>query len=137
MARAITNTQLQHIASMIRDWPDDENLYWDAICQGSKTIIGYEPTRQALSKKTILTNAYKIRKAEIKARHDDLAGTPRPKSMNSAVDQIIRLKKENARLKKELSAMSEMAQRFIHNASIHGLGRDQLMKPLMDVDHRE
>ena len=99
MPKGITNSQLQCIASMIRDWPDDVNLYWDAICQGCKTIIGYEPTRQALSKKPILSNAYKVRKAEIKARLEDLSETPRPKSMNAAMDQIVRLKKENAQLK--------------------------------------
>ncbi len=66
MPSPITDKHLQHIAALIRNWPANESITWDAICDASEMIIGYKPTRQALSKKPILTNAYKTKKAELK-----------------------------------------------------------------------
>jgi hypothetical protein len=137
MSSPITNKHIKNIAQLIREWSIDENLTWDAICKEAELIIGYVPTRQALSKKPLLTNAYKSRKAEIKARFDTLSTVPTPKSMSAAVDQIIRLKQENERLKTELNMMAETAQRFIHNASLHGLTPAQLMKPLPSENRRD
>lgn len=137
MSSPITHKNLQRIAGLIRDWPTSEKLTWDAICSASEVIIGYVPTRQALAKKAMLTNAYKARKAELKAKMNALADVAIPKSMPAAVEQIARLKQENERLKKELSLMAETAQRFIHNASLHGLTPVQLMKPLPQQDRSE
>jgi len=137
MASPITNKQLKQIAEMIREWPRKDKLTWEAICQASALIVGYQPTRQALANKPILTNAYKTKKTEIKAKLDALSGVPRPKSIPAAMDQILRLKQENERLRKELSLMAETAQRFINNASLHGLSQAQLMKPLLDINRKE
>jgi hypothetical protein len=134
MARPITNGQLKKVAAMVRDWPSSSKLTWDAICKDSAIIIGYVPTRQALSGKPLLANAYKTRKMEIKAKSDALSAVPKPKSMPAAMEKILRLSQENERLKQELSLMAETAQRFIHNASLHGLTRPQLMKPLPKIN---
>lgn len=130
MSSPITTKQLGHLSEIIRDWPTEDNLTWDSICLASELVLGYVPTRQALANKAIIINAYKTRKLEIKSRHDILASVPTPKSMPAAIDQIIRLKQENERLKVELSLIAETAQRFIHNASLHGLSREKLMRPL-------
>lgn len=66
-----------------------------------------------------------------------LADVAVPKSIPTAVEQITELKQENERLKKELSLMAETAQRFIHNASLHGVTPVQLMKPLPQQDRSE
>ncbi|QHQ51944.1 hypothetical protein [Aeromonas media] len=137
MSSPITQKHLQHIAALIRDWPINEQMTWDTICNSSKVIIGYVPTRQALSKKAILTNAYKTKKAELKVKRLALADVPVPKSMPAAVEQISKLKQENMQLRQELNRMAETAQRFIHNASLHGLTPTQLMKPLPKQNRKE
>jgi len=130
MSSPITKKQLAGITDMIRDWPIEERLQWTAICKGAELILGYIPTRQALANKPLVVNAYKIRKAEIKSRHHKLTSTPAPKSMPAAIDQILRLKEENERLKSEINLMAETAQRFIYNASLHGLSKEKLMQSL-------
>ncbi len=137
MTNPITNTQQKKIAEIIREWPHKDKLTWEAICEASALIIGYRPTRQAFANKPILVNAYKTRKTEIKAKLDALSDLPRPKSIPAAMDQILKLKQENKRLKKELGLMAETAQRFIHNASLHGLSRAQLMKSLPEINRKE
>lgn len=136
MSKPISTKQLDVLAEVIREWPMDEKLTWNAICQAAELELSYVPTRQALSNKAILVNAYKKRKEEIKSRHSYLTSTPAPKSMAAAVDQIIRLKQENERLKSELSRMAAVAQRFIHNASLHGLSQAKLMAPPPKVNRR-
>lgn len=137
MPSPITEKHLQHIAALIRSWPASEHLTWDTICNASEVIIGYTPTRQALSKKAIITNAYKTKKAELKAKRLALADVSAPKSMPAAVEQISKLKQENMQLKQELSRMAETAQRFIHNASLHGLTPAHLMTPLPKQNRKE
>lgn len=130
MSSPITNKQLNQLSDVIREWPIEEKITWDTICVAAEFILGYIPTRQALASKQIIVNAYKTRKAEIKSKYDALASISTPKSMPAAVEQIIKLKKEKESLKAELQLMAETAQRFIHNASLHGLTREQLMQPL-------
>lgn len=137
MASPITNKQIKKIAEMIREWSYKDKFTWEAICDASELFVGYRPTRQAFANKPVLVNSYKTRKNEIKAKVNELSDVPRPKSMPAAMDQILKLKQENERLKKELSLMSETAQRFIHNASLHGLSRSQLMQPLQNINRKE
>ncbi|WP_417511053.1 hypothetical protein [Methylophaga sp.] len=137
MSSPITKKQLNNLSEMIREWPIEEKLKWSSICEQAEGILGYIPTRQALSKKPILVNAYKIRKSEIKSRLDTLVSVPSPKSMPAAIEQIVRLKQENERLKAELNLMAETAQRFIYNASLHGLSKDKLMKPLPKINREK
>lgn len=137
MSSPITAKHIQHIVAIIRSWPTDETLVWDAICNASEIIIGYKPTRQALSKKALLTNAYKTKKKEQKAKKLAFATVPIPKSMPAAVEQISKLKQENIQLRQELTRMAETAQRFIHNASLHGLTPAHLMKQLPKQNRKE
>lgn len=50
--------------------------------------------------------------------------------MLHAIERIARLEEENNQLNAEIQKMAEIAQRFIYNASVEGLTREQLMKPL-------
>jgi hypothetical protein len=53
--------------------------------------------------------------------------------MPAAIDQIIRFKEENKRLKSEINLMAETAQRFIYNASLYGISKEILIKPLPNL----
>lgn len=130
MPKTITTSQLNKIAKMIRDWPEKEPFNWINICIASKSILGYAPTRQALSGKLVLKNAYKIKKIQKKNEIAKITDIPRPKSMLDAINKIARLQQENDTLRAELGKMAEVAQRIIYNASIAGLSHQKLMEPL-------
>ncbi|MWJ28580.1 hypothetical protein GPM19_10240 [Halomonas sp. ZH2S] len=133
MPKAITDSQLNKMAKMIRDWPQEEAFNWDNICTASKSILGYAPTRQALSGKLILKNAYLAKKKQRKDAIAKAEGAPRPQSMPDAMKKIARLQQENDALRSELEKMAEVAQRFIYHASIAGLSQQKLMAPLPKV----
>lgn len=133
MAKAITNIQLSKLAKMIRDWPDKEAITWENICTASRSIIGYKPSRQALSAKIILKNAYHTKKKQRKDAAATAADIRCPQSMLDAINKITRLQQENHALRVELEKMAEVAQRFIYNASIAGISQQRLMMPLPKV----
>lgn len=126
MPRAITDKDVQLIVEMIRNWPKNEPFKWESICIGARSILGYEPTRQALHKKPALVNAYEVKKKHLRSEADKLSKVSRPRTTLEAMEKISKLKEENDQLKAELQKMAELAQRFIHNASMHGLTRDKL-----------
>jgi hypothetical protein len=138
MSSAITQKKLIAIADIIRCWPNSEKLTWEGICFASKLELDFVPTRQALANKAVIVNAYKAKKKELRTHARALDSFPIPKSMNAAVDTILRIKKENALLKAELNAMAEVAQLFIHNAYLlHGMTKAQLMKPMLKIKRKE
>lgn len=133
MPKAITQAQLNKIAKMVREWPNDDAFNWQNICAGSKTILGYVPTRQGLSAKPILKNAYVVKKKQRKDAIEKFKDVPRPQSMLEAMRKIDRLQSENELLRAEVARMAEVAQRFIANASIAGLSAERLMAPLPKI----
>jgi len=133
MAKAISESQVNKMAKMIRGWPEQEAFNWNNICAASKSILGYEPTRQALSKKPLLKNAYLVKKKELRDAAAQIEDIPRPQSMLDAMNKIARLQKENDALRAELAKMSEIANRFIYNAGIAGITHQRLMEPLPKI----
>jgi hypothetical protein len=130
MPKAITEREVQLIVEMIRHWPKGEPFKWETICKGSKSIIGYEPSRQALNKKPALVNAYDVKKKLLRAEANKLNKVTRPRSTLEAMERIAKLQEDNDQLKAEVQKMAEIANLFITNASIKGFTRGQLMKPL-------
>lgn len=118
------------MVQMVRDWPKGEPFKWESICIGAQSILGYEPTRQALHKKPALVNAYEVKKKQLRSELDKLSKVTRPRTTLEGMERIAKLEEENAQLKAELATMAELANRFIYNASIHGLKREQLMAAL-------
>lgn len=136
MPKAISESDVQSIASMIRDWPKGEPFKWSTICVGAKTILGYEPTRQALHKKPALVAAYGAKKNRLRTEIEKLSKVARPRSTLEAMERLADLQEENDQLKAEIRKMAEIANRFIYNASLKGLTREQLMKPLPQKGRR-
>ena len=130
MPKAITDAEVFLIVEMIRHWPKEEKLTWENICKGSQSIIGYLPTRQGLANKTGIAEAYDVKKKKIRFDVDKLSNVARPRSIQDAMERLAKLEAENAQLKGEVQKMAEVAQRFIYNASVKGLTREQIMKPL-------
>lgn len=138
MPKIISKKNVQDIVNLIRSWPVGTALSWDKICLVSRDILGWStpPTRQALDKKPAIKFAYNTKKDAIRKEKDHLAQIPAPRSTLDAMKKIHRLQQENALLKAELSRMAETANRFIYNASLAGLSREQLMTPLATVVRR-
>ena len=130
MPKAITQQDVQLMVEMIRNWPKSQPFKWETICIGARTILGYEPTRQALSRKPALVNAYEVKKKHLRAEVDKLSKVTRPRTTLDAMERIARLEEEKDQLKAEVARMAEIARRFIYNASINGLTRDKLMARL-------
>jgi hypothetical protein len=130
MPKAITDKDVQSMVEMIRNWPKNAPFKWETICIGARTIIGYEPTRQALHKKPAVVNAYEVKKKHLRSEADKLSKVTRPRTTLEAMERIAKLQEENEQLKAEVKRMAEIAQRFIYNASVHGLTRDKLTAPL-------
>ncbi len=130
MPRAITDKDVRLMVDMIRAWPKGEPFKWEAICKGAHSILGYEPTRQALHKKPALVNAYEVKKKYLRSEADKLSKVTRPRTTLDAMERIAKLQEENDLLKAEVQKMAEIANRFIYNASIWGLSRDKLMVPI-------
>lgn len=118
------------MVEMLRTWPKNEPFKWESICKGAQSILGYEPTRQALHKKPALVNAYEVKKKFLRSEADRLSKVTRPRTTLDAMERIAKLQEENEQLKAEVQRMAEIANRFIHNATLWGLSRDKLMAPL-------
>lgn len=130
MHNAITDEDVNEIVDMIRQWPKLEPFKWDFICKGSKSILGYEPTRQALNKKLAVKRAYAVKKEQLRFEANKLSRVARPRSTLEAMERLVKLQEENDQLKGELNKMAEIANRFIYNAKIKGLTPEQLMRPM-------
>lgn len=135
MSKTITEQHERKIAQMIRNWPVEHALSWNAICIGAQGILGWgnPPTRQALDKKTTIKVAYKAKKERLNSDRHKLKGIPKPRSTLDAMKKITRLQTDYDLLKAELSKMAEIANRLIYNASMAGLSRERLMAPLPTV----
>ncbi|THF34465.1 hypothetical protein E5170_09390 [Pseudomonas atacamensis] len=132
MPRAFTPKEIKAIVNLIRDWPVGNKLTWDAICKASVLVLDFAPTRQALSGKPTIVNAYKLRKAAITSHRDRAASLPKPKSLTAAAETIRRLEEKIEVLNNQLQLMAETAERFIHNAALHDkrLTPQQLSAPI-------
>lgn len=135
MPKTITEQHERKIAQMIRNWPVEHSLDWNAVCLGAQGILGWDkpPTRQALDKKVAIKVAYKAKKEQLKFEKRKLQGIPKPRSTLDAMKKITRLQADNDALKAELTKMAEIANRLIYNATLEGLSRERLMAPLPTV----
>lgn len=135
MPKVITDKHEIKIAQMIRNWPTEHALDWNAVCIGAQSILAWDkpPTRQALDKKIAVKVAYKAKKEQLKLEKQKLHGMPKPRSTIDAMKKITRLQTENEALRAELRKMAEMANRLIYNATLAGLSRERLMSPLSTI----
>ncbi len=117
MPTAFTQKEIKAITNLIREWPTSEKLTWDLICEASQVVLEFKPTRQALSSKQLINNAYKTRKLEIASKKRETDNLILPKSLTAAAIQIKNLQEENRLLRAELASMAEAARAFIYNAT--------------------
>lgn len=132
MAKAITPTELRKISIDIASWTVNEKFDWAAICQKAEKILGYKPTRQALSNKPTVRKAYNDKNKELKALATKVGALKSETKLSSAIRND-KLLAENKALLAQLSDQAETINRIIFNASRLGLKKDQLLAPLPKI----
>jgi hypothetical protein len=117
---------------MINSWDIQHKLDWNSICLGAQEILGWEtpPTRQALNKRTTIKLAYQAKKDSLRKELERVNNLPRPKTIKEGAERIARLEKEIERLNFLNSQLSELFRVITHNASLAGLKKHDLMKPI-------
>ena len=132
MPKVISDRQSRDICRMINGWDIQHKLDWNSICLGAQEILGWEtpPTRQALNKRTTIKLAYQAKKDSLRKELERVNNLPRPKTIKEGAERIARLEKEIERLNFLNSQLSELFRVITHNASLAGLKKHDLMKPI-------
>ncbi|WP_395598869.1 hypothetical protein AB4P95_09815 [Pseudomonas sp. A1437] len=132
MPKVISDRQSRDICRMINSWDVQHKLDWNSICLGAQEILGWEtpPTRQALNKRTTIKLAYQAKKDSLRKELERVNNLPRPKTIKEGAERIARLEKEIERLNFLNSQLSELFRVITHNASLAGLKKHDLMKPI-------
>jgi hypothetical protein len=129
LAKHLTDKDIERIIGILDGWKD--KLSWEALCDACIPVIGSKPARQTLIKFVRITNAFNACKKRLK---EDVPELRAPASMRVAIERIIRLERENERLKRE---NTELLQQFVvwqYNAHIRGLSNHELNKALPGID---
>jgi hypothetical protein len=118
---------------MIHAWDSQAHkLDWNTICLGAQEILNWPtpPTRQALNKKPTIKLAYQAKKDSVRRELAQITNLPRPKTIKEGAERIQRLEKEIEELKAFNSKLAEAFNRVVYNASLTGLKKQDLMKPM-------
>jgi hypothetical protein len=125
MARHLTFDDVENILKLLDSW--DGDLTWDALVRECEVKFGVSTTRQALTRKDKIKEAFSLRKKSLKFSG---TSTGKPNSLNIAHHRIERLSNENERLKVENMRLLEQFLTWQYNASKFGVSKDKLNMPL-------
>lgn len=123
---------VQGVVQLIRGWPDGEALSWDSVCERSASLVGYVPTRQALSSKEAIVGAFQAKKKGLRERPQTRSA--RPASLAVAEQTIARLRAENEELTLINDRLKEKFVVWQYNASVGGVYPEELNRPLPRID---
>jgi len=131
MAKHLKQNDVEQILSLIDGWQHD--LRWDLLVTACERDLGVTTTRQALSRKSQIKDAFNLRKKALKSS----GGTyyARPNSLNLAHERLDRLAQENERFKLENARLLERFIRWQYNATLRGVTQEMLDRPLPWQDH--
>ncbi|MFJ4392471.1 hypothetical protein [Pseudomonas soli] len=135
MPKVITDQQTRDICRMINNWDNQYKLDWNTICFGAQEILGWTtpPTRQALNKKITIKLAYQAKKDALRKEVERVQNLPRPKTIQDGAERIARLEKEIERLNMVNNQFAELFRTIVHNATLAGLKKQDLMKPIQTI----
>lgn len=129
MASRLRDEDVQRIVERLDGWTG--KLTWDRLCRDCYRVIGWEPSRQALSSYSRIQQAYKLAKERVKQERDS---TPKPPDLETAQKRIERLEAENQRLKAENQQLLAQFVRWQYNATKYGLSKSHLDESLPTID---
>ena len=128
----INDAMIARIVEILDGW--DEKLTWELLIKAIESRHYVKYTRQALHKHARITTAFtQLKKAPPKRREVQPVRSP---ELQAAVERITRLEAESRRLKAENDNLLEQFVRWAYNASVKGLGRDFLNRPLPPINRK-
>jgi hypothetical protein len=132
MARHLTDAAIETICEMIDGWDPQTPLTWREIESAVEGRLGHRYTRQALEKRERIKTAYTVRNNVLRNLPErSLRGSVELLAAQARIDS---LKAENERLKIENERLLAQFARWVYNASLHGLDKEQLNAPLSKID---
>jgi len=134
MAKHVTDQDIEKIVSLIDQWDDEVKFTWENLCGLALKRYLIAATRQTLQGYSRIKAAYSDKKKAL--RVDGKRKMKVPPSLNIAAKRIETLEAENSRLKKEQERLLAQFVVWQYNAYAHGIGMDQLNRPLPKKDSR-
>lgn len=133
MTAHLNDDKIDVIVRVIDGWT--ENLSWPALVEAIAIRLGESPSRQALSRHPRILKAFQLKKKLLQHGRPELKlGRAEVEKLH---EQIGRLKSENLRLTAENNELLDQFRRWAYNASISGLSKADLNRPLPRVDRRD
>ena len=96
MSKNFNKEDIEFILDKINGWEGD--LTWVSLCDSVEEHFGKKPTRQALSRHTVIAYAYQQKK---RIKGETVKHIKSPQSLAYASNKINKLEKENSRLVSE------------------------------------
>jgi hypothetical protein len=130
MAKHLSDRNIHDIIELLDGWR--EPLTWQALQDAVKGLTGQGYTRQALNSHERIRTAFAIRKNLMKDRPTTPTGSS--EEMRAMQERIARLEGERARIAVENDRLLGQFATWAYNASIHGLNKEALNRPLPTTD---
>lgn len=130
MAKHLSDKNIQDIIALLDGWRDP--LTWQALQDAVTVITGQAYTRQALHSHERIRIAFGIRKSLQKTNPSSPQGSS--EEMRAMQERITRLEGERARLSAENESLLCQFAVWAYNASIHGMTKEALNRPLPSTD---
>ena len=131
MAKHLKPDDVDRIITLIDSFEHDLN--WERLVSACDTELGVTTTRQALSRKSRIKDAFNLRKKALKSSGGRYYA--RPNSLDLAHQRLDRIAQENERLKLENERLIERFIKWQYNAALRGVSEDMLDRPLPRTDH--
>ncbi|WP_273210287.1 hypothetical protein [Marinobacter subterrani] len=127
MARHLTDIDVNRILALIDSWQYD--LKWEALVKACEINLGIKTTRQALSRKQQIKEAFQTYKKTQKLDLSDVSAA-RPNDINTAHQRIERLLKRIEKLEYENRLLKEKFLVWQYNAEQRGVTEEMLHRPI-------
>lgn len=121
MSKKFNKEDIEFVLDKINGWEGD--LTWVSLCDSVEEHFGKKPTRQALSRHTVIAYAYQQKK---KSKGETVKHIKSAQSLAYASNKINKLEKENARLLNENNRLLVMVRDLQMVAYSKGLREDQI-----------
>lgn len=124
---------IDKIVRIIDNW--EGKITWELIVEAVERSLNAQYSRQTLSKKDNIKDAYNKKK-------DQLSGEKcapiyyTPREMQKVLDRLDRLENENKQLKKQVDTQIIQLAQWAYNANARGLTCADLNTPLPPVDRQ-
>ncbi|EGP6008550.1 hypothetical protein I0G08_004652, partial [Salmonella enterica] len=105
MSKKFNKEDIEFVLDKINGWEGD--LTWVSLCDSVEEHFGKKPTRQALSRHTVIAYAYQQKK---KSKGETVKHIKSPQSLAYASNKINKLEYENARLLNENNRLLVMVR---------------------------